>query len=420
MHEIKRFTIFVGSPGDVAEERTIVEEVADELNRSIGRSNGVDLAVIRWEKDSVPDYGAHPQELINRQLATMSHHDLFVGIMWNRFGTPTEKAGSGTEEEFDRAVASYEAFGTPRIMLYFSQRPSNLRTTAELSQKAAVLAFRERVQDKALTVDYPSAEAFRTMLRSHLTKLILTDMSPSAVRQPPISEPKSELQHPLQDIKAEPTRWVLLGQGFYVVSEVRERSEQLYVSVLPQNSEEDELLRSLSKARQAVQFAYQQIGGIAEIRSTERMSANGKDGWTFELVLQDANSYTTEMGFNGRSPREMAEMRARLMLLGELPPATDPFLLSFLSGFDRSSLPQAIFRTLYQEQIQQTAHFLAWARLLAVFFLKSTNTVAQIVRLDLGPIEQGQLKVNFVGVRKKFYANVEADTLTVTGPCPLT
>jgi hypothetical protein len=57
---------------------------------------------------------------------------------------------------------------------------------------------------------------------------------------------------------------------------------------------------------------------------------------------------------------------------------------------------------------------------LAVFFLKSTNTVEKILRLDIGPIEGGRLLVNFVGVRKKFYTNVDADTLTVTGSCPLT
>jgi hypothetical protein len=192
------------------------------------------------------------------------------------------------------------------------------------------------------------------------------------------------------------------------------------VSVFPQNAEEDELLRGHSRARQAVQFAYQQIGGIAEIRSAERTSVSGQDGWTFELVLQDANGFTTEVGYNGRSPGEMAEMQARLILLGESPRGADPFLLSFLSGFDRTSLPQEIFRNLYQQQIQPTSKFFDWARLLAVFFLKSTNTVEKILRLDIGPIEGGRLLVNFVGVRKKFYTNVDADTLTVTGSCPLT
>jgi hypothetical protein len=42
-----------------------------------------------------------PEQLILDQIG---QYDLFVGIMWRRFGTPTGVAGSGTEQEFDHAL----------------------------------------------------------------------------------------------------------------------------------------------------------------------------------------------------------------------------------------------------------------------------------------------------------------------------
>ena len=42
--------------------------------------------------------GSDPQQIINSQVS--DEYDIFIGILWTRFGTPTERAGSGTEEEF--------------------------------------------------------------------------------------------------------------------------------------------------------------------------------------------------------------------------------------------------------------------------------------------------------------------------------
>ncbi|PYL26201.1 MAG: hypothetical protein DMF37_02915 [Verrucomicrobia bacterium] len=44
--------------------------------------------------------GADAQDVINHQLA---EYDIFLGIMSCRFGSPTKRAHSGTEEEFNRA-----------------------------------------------------------------------------------------------------------------------------------------------------------------------------------------------------------------------------------------------------------------------------------------------------------------------------
>lgn len=77
---------FLASPADASEERVIVQKVVGELNRSIARSIGVFLDLVRWE-DFIPGMG-RPQQIILDQ-ANIEETDLFVGVLWNRFGTPT-------------------------------------------------------------------------------------------------------------------------------------------------------------------------------------------------------------------------------------------------------------------------------------------------------------------------------------------
>ena len=118
---LERLRVFVASPGDVAAEREHVKAVADELNRGIAARAGFVLEVVRWETARPARTWGGPQRLILDQIGP---YDLFVGIMWRRFGTPTGVAGSGTEEEFDHALRAWRQSGQPRLLCYFRRAPS--------------------------------------------------------------------------------------------------------------------------------------------------------------------------------------------------------------------------------------------------------------------------------------------------------
>ena len=118
--EVKLLKVFIASPGDVAKERDVLREVIDDLNRSLALEKGVMLQAIGWETDARPGFGADPQTLVNQQIADMSQYDLFVGILWDRFGSPTPRAGSGTEEEFNRAVEEHEGRTSGNHVLFLS------------------------------------------------------------------------------------------------------------------------------------------------------------------------------------------------------------------------------------------------------------------------------------------------------------
>jgi len=168
---VARLRIFVASPSDVQEERKALGTVVDELNRTIGREKDVMLDLVRWETDIVPDMGP-PQEVINRQIEKIGPYDIFVGIMWRRFGTPTEHAASGTQEEFQLAYESYSKTGRPRIMFYFKQAAAMFTTVHEAEQVVRVLTFRDELGKKGLYTIYNTVFDFERYVREHLTKRI--------------------------------------------------------------------------------------------------------------------------------------------------------------------------------------------------------------------------------------------------------
>ena len=65
---ISLLKIFVASPGDVSEERAVLEEVVRELNLTLPRNLGVMLELVRWETHAMPGMEADVQDVINRQI----------------------------------------------------------------------------------------------------------------------------------------------------------------------------------------------------------------------------------------------------------------------------------------------------------------------------------------------------------------
>jgi Domain of unknown function (DUF4062) len=134
--------IFVASPGDVQSERDQLGQVVRELNSTLSAlvpERGLVLELVRWETHAYPELGNGPQDVVNRQLAIPECH-IFIGIIWHRFGTPTKRAGSGTEEEFRIAYESWKKNRKPgKILFYFCQAPVSLPETEEEAEQAGVL-----------------------------------------------------------------------------------------------------------------------------------------------------------------------------------------------------------------------------------------------------------------------------------------
>ncbi len=103
METRKIYRCFISSPGDCQRERESCEKVIDQINNGLAKHLGLSFETFMWEYDVLPDVGKSGQEIID-EYVQKSNYDIFVGIMKNRFGHPTKKAGSGTEHEFNDAL----------------------------------------------------------------------------------------------------------------------------------------------------------------------------------------------------------------------------------------------------------------------------------------------------------------------------
>jgi len=109
-------SVFLASPGDLQEERNTARSSVDRVNKILARRVGWQIELLGWE-DTLPGY-SRPQALINKDVDSA---DLFLGILWRRWGQDTDKFSSGFEEEFIRVRDRRRKTGKPEIWLFFKE-----------------------------------------------------------------------------------------------------------------------------------------------------------------------------------------------------------------------------------------------------------------------------------------------------------
>src|ERR1035437_2487157 len=140
MQMIRELSVFLASPADVNAERKVAEEVVTAVNKLV-RLVGWRVALQKWE-DNLPGFG-RPQALIN---PLVDQCDLFVGLLWERWGERSGSFSSGFEEEYERARTRRTVQGKPEIWLVFKQvDPTKLKDPGEQLKK--VLEFRKSQTD---------------------------------------------------------------------------------------------------------------------------------------------------------------------------------------------------------------------------------------------------------------------------------
>ncbi len=167
-NDLTLLNVFVSSPGDLSEERRRLHEIVDRINRTDGKARRIRLELWLWEDDVLPAIGAAPQEVINRQLP---EYDIYLGMLAGRFGTPTSKYGSGTEEEFHDALQRLKEKRLKWILFYFRQgiSPSGLD---DLDQYKRVLEFKQQLSSLGVYRDYKDVNDYLRCVEDDLRRII--------------------------------------------------------------------------------------------------------------------------------------------------------------------------------------------------------------------------------------------------------
>jgi hypothetical protein len=170
-----------------------------------------------------------------------------------------------------------------------------------------------------------------------------------------------------------------------------------------------------------VAYAHGNDAALAEVQSVTMESTAGKRSYTVKLRPNRRNDTAMDFTVNGMTSDQMAEKRARLILLDEPWTTADH---DFLFGlFDRGTVDkkmlEAVLPKLWPTHKAKPTEFLRLARLQAICALKVTNTVEHILELTLGPISQDGVQVRFAGKRRQTFTNRPAAVIQVEGECPL-
>ena len=248
-------------------------------------------------------------------------------------------------------------------------------------------------------------------------------------------------------VEEDPNEFVLLrsedGKSyFFPLQDVRRDSSEMSLELLPESPEEVAFLRTLQDKlgnrfanSTTLACAYREYASWVVPQNIVETSSHWEVLLNLNNKTQNYDPFS-EATVGNISPDQIAEMRARRVLLAEKLDAANP-VLSYSNTFDQMVLEMHIcgmplssherrlqvlvspLPLLYRQFGQTPDRFKKFARLISILYLKLSNTVENILRLDLELPGTTQLQVKFKGIRPKFYSNVDPPTIEFEGICSL-
>lgn len=169
------FKVFISCPSDVEKEKGIVEEVCESLSKRLIKKNII-VKPIHWRRDIIPQItGSGAQKVINNQIEE-DDYDIYIGIIWKKFGDPLENGLTPTEGEFEDALQKFKRNNRPFIAVYFKNRKFTPSTRYEIDQQDAVHKFSIRLKPLGLYKLFKDKHDFQKTIREtieyYISKLL--------------------------------------------------------------------------------------------------------------------------------------------------------------------------------------------------------------------------------------------------------
>jgi len=138
--KVTEFNLLLSCPNDLSQFKEEVSDCVECFNNLYGSASNVVVSVKHWKNASYPDSSKSTQEGINEQV--VDHCSFGVALFGSRFGTPTQRYGSGTEEEISLLLGQGK-----QVFIYFlvgdGYQPDQ---ASDPEQVAKVLAFKKNLK----------------------------------------------------------------------------------------------------------------------------------------------------------------------------------------------------------------------------------------------------------------------------------
>lgn len=152
--------VMIASPSDVTDALDAVEAALHEWNAMNSEQSQAVLLPWRWETDSVPMIGDHPQSVLNGQGVDTS--DIVIALFRSRLGSPTTEEVSGTAEEIERARSQ----GKP-VHVFFSK--GSLPAETDADQLARLRIYQQDLEGRGLLGTFTDNDELRRRVMRAVT-----------------------------------------------------------------------------------------------------------------------------------------------------------------------------------------------------------------------------------------------------------
>lgn len=392
------------------------------------------------------------KDTVDRLYQTLTSHDINVWVDWNNLtpGIPWKQAIQQAIHHGDFFIACFSKEYSDRDKTYMNE---------ELS--VAIDRLRQKPSDKVWFIpvklnkcDVPYIdlgegltlqdlqyinlhENWDTGVQSIL-KVIYVDQDLHASTHD--KENNANIMTD-EDIECVLFRSVDGSHYFIPFQKVRWDSKEISLTLLPSSSEQLAFLHSLRRGQHDVlAFAHQEDAAWVKPKEIAQISTEDETVW--EVILKKdtvgkAFKHRTEqVNFEYLTLDQIAHMRAKRLLFDEELEAASRYLRR-MTVFDRMLLEDQIrgeFSSQYGNKLQvlkspipelyrhfrkTPKRFKKSARLISVLYLKLSNTVEDVLQLDVKLLNSAEMQIKFKGRRSQYDVNKEPALLKFDGTCPL-
>lgn len=198
--------LLVSAPGDVpAEDLAVVRKAISQWNLNVGKIFGLTVLPVSWSEHAVAEFGERPQAILNDQIVEES--DMAVALFYDRLGTPTGEAESGTAEEIDVLEQKGKAVG---VLVNVSPRPP--LSGAALAERQRLDSYIDELRKRALIFEYGEASGLMGHVNSFLSR------AASKLQQNVEQSKQEDIQQASNSIEKDPDP----SEGVWPRAEVRE------------------------------------------------------------------------------------------------------------------------------------------------------------------------------------------------------
>lgn len=160
--------LLISCPGDVpTHDLEVVRKAVTRWNGIYGESFGSMILPVSWGMHAAAEFGAPPQDILNRQIVDRS--DMCLALFANRLGTPTASAESGTAEEINRLSESGHYVAVLR------SRRSVDPGLIDLDQAQRLQEYLHKISSNSLVLAYSTDDELSQHVEAVLAQAVTRD-----------------------------------------------------------------------------------------------------------------------------------------------------------------------------------------------------------------------------------------------------